>query len=76
MNLPGELAAAVRKQARDQCEYCQMHQSLQGATFHLEHVIPRVKGGSSNIANLALRAQAATCTRPIEPRQLTRRPVP
>jgi len=54
MNLPGALAAAVRRQARDQCEYCQMHQSLQGATFHLEHVIPRVKGGSSDIANLAL----------------------
>lgn len=31
-----------------------MHQSLQGATFHVEHVIPRVRGGSSELDNLAL----------------------
>ncbi|MFN9348680.1 MAG: HNH endonuclease [Planctomycetota bacterium] len=36
------------------CEYCQMHQSLQGATFHLEHIIPRILGGSSELGNLAL----------------------
>lgn len=38
------------------CEYCQMHQSLQGATLHIEHVIPRVLGGSSDASNLALAA--------------------
>jgi 5-methylcytosine-specific restriction endonuclease McrA len=31
-----------------------MHQSLQGATFHIEHVVPRVKGRHSNSNNLAL----------------------
>jgi hypothetical protein len=31
-----------------------MHQSLQGATFHLEHIIPRSLGGSSELGNLAL----------------------
>ena len=31
-----------------------MHQSLQGTTFHLEHIIPRVLGGSSELGNLAL----------------------
>ena len=31
-----------------------MHQSLQGATFHVEHIIPRCKGGSSELVNLAL----------------------
>lgn len=36
------------------CEYCQMHQSLQGATFHIEHVIPRVRGGGSGLTSLAL----------------------
>ncbi len=30
-----------------------MHQSLQGATFHVEHVRPRSKGGASDLANLA-----------------------
>ncbi len=31
-----------------------MHQSLQGATFHIEHVIPRVRGGTDELDNLAL----------------------
>jgi hypothetical protein len=30
-----------------------MHQSLQGATFHLEHIVPRSRGGSSLLNNLA-----------------------
>ena len=44
----------VTLRAGRRCEYCQMHQSLQGATFHLEHIIPRVLGGSSELGNLAL----------------------
>jgi hypothetical protein len=31
-----------------------MHESLQGATFHVEHVTPQAKGGESNLENLAL----------------------
>jgi hypothetical protein len=31
-----------------------MHESLQGATFHVEHVIPRSKGGESTLESLAL----------------------
>ena len=30
-----------------------MHQSLQGATFHVEHIIPRSRGGTSETENLA-----------------------
>lgn len=30
-----------------------MHQSLQGATFHVEHIVPRSRGGSTQLANLA-----------------------
>ena len=40
--------------AESRCEYCKMHQSLQGATFHVEHVIPRAHGGTSELDNLAL----------------------
>ena len=43
----------VSQRANDRCEYCKMHQSLQGATFHVEHVTPRVRGGSSELDNLA-----------------------
>jgi hypothetical protein len=31
-----------------------MHESLQGATFHVEHIIPRCQGGRSDLENLAL----------------------
>jgi HNH endonuclease len=44
----------VISRARGRCEYCKMHQSLQGATFHVEHVIPWSHGGTSEIDNLAL----------------------
>jgi hypothetical protein len=31
-----------------------MHESLQGATFHIEHIIPQCKGGRSDLENLVL----------------------
>lgn len=43
----------VAERAGGRCEYCQMHQSLQGATFHVEHVVPRSRGGETNLENLA-----------------------
>lgn len=54
MSLPAELAAAVRERAGFRCQYCLMHQSLQGATFHVEHILPRAKGGADELANLTL----------------------
>ncbi len=54
MNLAGEVAAAVRERAAGRCQYCRLHQSLQGATFHIEHIIPRSKGGPDELANRAL----------------------
>jgi hypothetical protein len=30
-----------------------MHQSLQGARFHLEHIIPQSRGGATELINLA-----------------------
>ena len=51
--VPAATAAAVRARADDRCEYCRMHQSLQGATFHVEHVLPASKGGPSTLDNLA-----------------------
>ncbi len=49
----GKIAEEVEKRAGRRCEYCRMHQSLQGATFHVEHVVPRSLGGTSEIHNLA-----------------------
>ena len=54
MVVPEELSRAVRARANARCQYCLMHESLQGATFHIEHVIPQCKGGGSDLENLAL----------------------
>src|ERR1039457_6074429 len=54
MNPPAELQAAVRTRAANRCEYCRLHQRLQGPTFHIEHIVPMVKGGNDRLTNLAL----------------------
>jgi hypothetical protein len=54
MNVPGALAASVHERAQGRCEYCGMSQTLQGATFHVEHITPRTCGGTTALENLAL----------------------
>jgi hypothetical protein len=49
-----ETTRQVIARAGNRCEYCRMHQSLQGATFHVEHVMPSSVGGSDDADNLAL----------------------
>ena len=48
-----ETARLVEARAGGRCEYCGMHQALQGATFHLEHITPRSRGGAFELDNLA-----------------------
>ncbi len=48
-----ETLNAVRTRAKDRCEYCRMHQALQGGTFHVEHILPQSRGGVLELANLA-----------------------
>lgn len=48
-----ELQRAVATRAGLRCEYCHMHQSLQGASFHLEHIVPVSLGGTDELDNLA-----------------------
>jgi hypothetical protein len=43
----------VAARAGQRCEYCRMHQELQGAEFHGEHIVPRKLGGSDELDNLA-----------------------
>ena len=40
----------VEARAGERCEYCRMHQALQGATFHIEHVVPRSRGGPDDLS--------------------------
>jgi hypothetical protein len=43
----------VEARAEQRCEYCRMHQGLQGATFRIEHILPSSRGGASELNNLA-----------------------
>lgn len=52
MNRPS-VEQQVQSRAGDRCEYCRMHQSLQGASFHVEHISPKSRGGDSTLNNLA-----------------------
>lgn len=42
------------ERARGRCEYCQLSQQGQEATFHIDHVIPIKEGGETVAENLAL----------------------
>ena len=48
-----DVVRAVVARAEERCEYCRMHQALQGATFHIEHTVPSSRGGAGDLANLA-----------------------
>jgi len=43
----------VEFRAEGRCEYWGMDQSLQGATFHVEHILPAARGGPTTLDNLA-----------------------
>jgi hypothetical protein len=46
---------AVRVRAQNRCEYCRIHQDADPfLTFHVEHIIPRLHGGTDDPNNLAL----------------------
>jgi hypothetical protein len=44
----------VAERARSRCEYCQTQEAYVGMPFEIEHIIPKVAGGSSEEANLCL----------------------
>jgi hypothetical protein len=45
----------VRERAQNACEYCHLHQDDSPlAALHVEHIIPRIHGGTDDSDNLAL----------------------
>ena len=47
--------ASVQERAGYRCEYCQLHQEDSPlAVLHVEHIIPRIHGGTDDLDNLAL----------------------
>jgi hypothetical protein len=53
-NIPVSLRRLVIQRANNRCEYCGISQVGQVATFHLDHIVPRVAGGETTAENLAL----------------------
>jgi len=53
-SIPAPLRRLVRRRARYRCEYCQLAQAGQEATFHLDHIVPEMHGGATVAGNLAL----------------------
>jgi len=45
----------VRERAQNACEYCHLHQDDSPlAALHIEHIIPKIHGGTDELNNLAL----------------------
>ena len=60
-DIPRRLRSFVVKRAAGRCEYCGLSQAGQEATFHVDHVVPRSKGGPSSWENIV--ASCAPCNR-------------
>jgi hypothetical protein len=58
VSIPASLRRLVIQRADNRCEYCGLSQLGQAATFHIDHVIPEVVGGSTTKDNLALASLA------------------
>lgn len=53
-DIPPSLRDQVVLRAGNRCEYCGLSQVGQEAAFHVDHVVPRVAGGPTELDNLAL----------------------
>lgn len=51
---PRYLRSQVIVRAHWRCEYCRAPQAGSAYTFHLDHILPRAKGGTTILENLAL----------------------
>lgn len=49
-----ELRQLVARRAAHRCEYCHLPQACQVATFPVDHIVPRSRGGKTELPNLAL----------------------
>jgi hypothetical protein len=51
---PAQLQHLVARRAHGRCEYCGLSQEGQEARFHIDHIVPVVRGGETKEENLAL----------------------
>lgn len=54
MSIPAAIRRTVWERAEGQCEYCQMSQDFDPATFEVDHIVPEKMDGQPVAENLAL----------------------
>jgi hypothetical protein len=59
-SIPRGLRDTVLERDGGRCQYCRLAQFGHGAMFHIDHVLPRSKGGPTLLDNLAL--QCPNCS--------------
>ena len=59
-SIPRELRDLVVLRDGGRCQYCHLAQYGHGATFHIDHVLPRSRGGPTSLDNLVL--QCPNCS--------------
>jgi hypothetical protein len=52
--IPPHLRQSVVERAAHRCEYCQSPELIIGGPMHVEHIVPQIRGGSTDFDNLAL----------------------
>lgn len=53
--MDAQTRAQVQERAENRCEYCQLHQEDSPlAPLHVEHIRPKIHGGTDELDNLAL----------------------
>ena len=53
--ITSQVRRQIRERAHNVCEYCHLHQDDSPlAALHVEHIIPKVHGGTDDVENLAL----------------------
>jgi hypothetical protein len=59
-SIPARLRLEVQTRDQDRCTWCRLAQRGQSATYHVDHIRPRSRGGRTTLENLAL--QCPSCS--------------
>jgi hypothetical protein len=52
--ISAQLRREVERRSRGRCAYCQTQQSVAGSRFTVDHIIPKLLGGTDDLSNLCL----------------------